>query len=291
MPTSGGRAYEVLIVGADTDAVNIIAEGLRSLEMAALPQAEKTFDVSVIVSNGLTQATRYARNIVLVTTGIDSLRSPHISYAHNTYAQPQLVLHVRASSASQLRRYINNNVRAIEHLLVIQELNNGIATLQDKHNRQAEQLVRGLFGVRLWVPEDLTKWKRGKDFVWLSNNSVQGMQNICVYRYQGKQRPAEAMITVRDSVMRLNMPGEADGAYMTTVRSSIVTRMTSRGQTEMHGLWKMQGDFMGGPFVSLSMPQGDSTLVVEAFVYAPEMKKRSLVRRLEASLHTLKIED
>jgi hypothetical protein len=48
---------------------------------------------------------------------------------------------------------------------------------------------------------------------------------------------------------------------------------------------------MGGPFVSLSMPQGDSTLVVEAFVYAPEMKKRSLVRRLEASLHTLKIED
>ena len=48
MPTSGGRAYEVLIVGADTDAVNIIAEGLRSLEMAALPQAEKTFDVSVI---------------------------------------------------------------------------------------------------------------------------------------------------------------------------------------------------------------------------------------------------
>jgi hypothetical protein len=52
----------------------------------------------------------------------------------------------------------------------------------------------------------------------------------------------------------------------------------------------MQGEAMGGPFVSLSTRYGDSTLVVEAFVYAPETEKRRMVRRLEASLHTLNIE-
>jgi hypothetical protein len=49
----------------------------------------------------------------------------------------------------------------------------------------------------------------------------------------------------------------------------------------------MKGDAMGGPFVSRS--HIDSTnhriVVKEAFVYAPERKKRNLIRQIEAAIY------
>ena len=275
----------------------MVAGSLRDLKMEGLPQQEAVFDVSTIVSDGLTQATRYARNIVMVTTGIDSLKHATVSYQQNTYARPQLILHLRVASTSLLRPTLLYYVRAIERQLVLQELNNGIALLRDKHNKAAEAMVREMFGVRLWVPEDLNKWKRGQDFLWLSNDAARGMQNICIYRYAGNVLTREQAIAKRDSMMKLNLPGESEGSYMKTAPYPAVavdnhSEKTPDGirPTELRGLWEMQGEAMGGPFVSLSTRYGDSTLVVEAFVYAPETEKRRMVRRLEASLHTLNIE-
>lgn len=290
MPTSGGRAYEVLVMGSDTAAVATVAEALRNLTMMALPQQESTFDVSAIVSDGLSQATRYARNIVMVTVGGDSLKVPRVTYAHNTYARPQLLLHLRAASNEQLEAYIKYNVRALERHLVLQELNNGIARLRERHNNRVETLAKSMFRVRLWAPDDLTKWKVGKDFLWISNDATQGMQSLCLYRYKGHLGSEAEAIAKRDSFMKANIPGEDEGTYMTTAAASVWAQRVDKNKTEMRGLWEMHGDAMGGPFVSLSQQSGDSVIVAEAFVYAPEMKKRNIIRRLEASLRTIKIE-
>ena len=175
--------------------------------------------------------------------------------------------------------------------LVLQELNNGIARLRENHGQRSGKLVQSMFGVRLWVPEDLTRWKCGEDFLWLSNDAAQGMQNICIYRYAGTNLSQAEAIEKRDSVMRVNMKGEAEDTYMTTTAASM-KRLSLRGKSllELRGLWEMHADAMGGPFVSLLTPKGDSTLVAEAFIYAPGMKKRNLMRRLEACLNTLKTE-
>jgi hypothetical protein len=53
----------------------------------------------------------------------------------------------------------------------------------------------------------------------------------------------------------------------------------------------MQGDRMGGPFVSHSRVDeaNGRVIVAEAFVYAPESLKRDLIRRMEAALYTLQL--
>ena len=70
------------------------------------------------------------------------------------------------------------------------------------------------------------------------------------------------------------------------------------------GLWDMKGDAMGGPYLMKVLPMSkgkivtprsyyrqptriDSRIVVIAFVYAPEMKKRNLTKQLEATLSTI----
>ena len=61
----------------------------------------------------------------------------------------------------------------------------------------------------------------------------------------------------------------------------------------MRGLWKMVGDLMGGPFVSIArVDEANGRIVVaEGFVYAPETKKRNFIRKLEAALYTLRLSD
>jgi len=93
----------------------------------------------------------------------------------------------------------------------------------------------------------------------------------------------------RDSVMRVNIKGETDKMYMTTAKDGLRFLDMGQGQTLTRGLWEMKDDSMGGPFVERTVFLGDRTLVAEAFVYAPESKKRNLIRELEAVLNSIKI--
>ena len=93
--------------------------------------------------------------------------------------------------------------------------------------------------------------------------------------------------------MKANIPGAREGMYMTTADSIFVDvkNINVRGEYafEARGLWEMEGDMMGGPFVSharVDRPNG-RVVVVEGFIYSPKGLKRDLMRKMEASLYTL----
>ena len=291
LPHSGGSAYEVLVSGEDEDAVKTVADLLRSVPVEGLPQVEAAYQVSTANGRDLTQATRYARCIVRVD--VDSLKygATRIRYEKNVYAEPQLLIYIGAPGKRQLEAAAKAKLGSLAALIDRAEINAEIARLRDHHNQAAEKRVEKLFGCKLWVSEDLAKSKEGKDFLWLSNDAARGMQNICAYRYKatGALTPQEAH-GKRDSVMRANIKGETSEMWMTTAKSGLVYSSTvERGDSLLvvKGLWEMRGDAMGGPFVSHSVRKGEWVVTVEAFVYAPEMEKKRLMRRLQAALYTL----
>jgi hypothetical protein len=57
---------------------------------------------------------------------------------------------------------------------------------------------------------------------------------------------------------------------------------------ELRGLWEMQNDFMGGPFISHSYLdiRNNRVLVIEAFVYNPRSEKRNYLRQTESILYS-----
>ena len=121
------------------------------------------------------------------------------------------------------------------------------------------------------------------------------MVNICMYTYpyEGPQTfNKQYVLAKRDSVMKANIPGSKPHMYMATdTMCTFVRPITVRGQyaMEIRGLWEMENDGMGGPFVSHSRVDTakNEVVVVEGFVYAPEKMKRGLIRRVEGSLYTL----
>ena len=69
------------------------------------------------------------------------------------------------------------------------------------------------------------------------------------------------------------------------------TEFRERYMQEVRGLWSMENDMMGGPFVSHSVVDevNNRVIVVEAFLFAPSRKKGDLMRKLEASLFSLRL--
>ena len=94
--------------------------------------------------------------------------------------------------------------------------------------------------------------------------------------------------------MKANIPGAREGMYMAT--DSLMTDvrpLNVQGEyaLEARGLWRMKGDFMGGPYVSHTRldEKNQRIITAEIFVYSPDKMKRNLVRQMEASLYTLKL--
>lgn len=282
LPKSGGRPFEVLVVG-DRDS---LLRKVLSADVEGLPQSEPSFDVSATDSAHFAGALRLARSIVTVNIDPNLYTATRIRYEKNVYAKPQIMVYIGAPSTKVLAQGLAAQAPMLRQLLNRFEANAAIALLSHKRNIEAEKTIGKLFGVEMWIPMDMVSSKQGKDFLWLSNNSPTGMQNIVIYRSSAPQS-TNHYIHLRDSVMRLHIKGETDAMFMRTVKATVTGSLTKeKGHTIMvhKGLWEMEGDDMGGPFIAHT--QGH--LTVEAFVFAPGMKKRNLLRRTEAALYTLK---
>ena len=293
LPKSGGRPYEVLLVADGDGAAGRLLEKGLSKDVPGLPQREPMFDVSLTDSARFGQNLRLARNIVVVNTDADLFTAVRVRYEKNVWAKPQMVVYVNAPSLADVRRALPTVVRQVSGLLTRAEMNAEMAKLNSAHNDEASVRVGGMFGYGIKIPADMKSSKRGKHFVWFSNNAASGMKNVCVYSYPGMNLDAGRALAARDSVMRANIPGERQGMYMQTAWRTVesgVVKENGRTMMVCRGLWEMHGDAMGGPFVSHSVVDTANRRVVvaEAFIYAPDIKKRNLMRQVEAALYTLK---
>ena len=94
-------------------------------------------------------------------------------------------------------------------------------------------------------------------------------------------------------VMKDNVPGMVDNSYM-TISSEITPGLSTmkyknRNFMEMRGLWEVQNDFMGGPFVIHVFHDKNNPgqlIVVEGFVYAPRYDKRDYIRQVESIMYS-----
>ena len=281
LPRSGGRPFEVLLAG---DRDSTVYQELDA-DVEGLPQSEPSFDISSLQGEDIGQALRLSHLIVKVSINPQVFTATRIRYAKNVDAEPQMVVYIGSPSVQALKADMPKLGPQLRMLLNRAELNNQILRLREKHNIKMEEEIRRRFGIDLWIPVDMTSSKKGKDFLWPSNNATTGMQNICIY-----------FGTNRDSVMKANIKGETDDMYMATVHESVRrTRERTKSGTRLitKGLWEMEGDAMGGPFISHTLDDSirHRVITVEGFVYAPEMKKRNLMRQLEAVLYTLKVKE
>ena len=299
-PMASGRPYEVLVV---LDKATWNAPAGRALfdildtDVPCLPQSERSFHITQIEPKDLNANFSIFRNIIQVNIDKTQYSRTGMRFMRNKFAMDQIVLTINSPSQDDLRQFCIDHKQEVIDFLTRSEMNRLIKELEKKHSKVTCDLAWQIFACSFYAPKELTSYKKGEYFFWTSNNTASGLENICMYSYpyEGPETfTKEYMTNKRDSVMKVNLPGEKPGMYMKTDTLCTMIKpivVHKRYAMEMRGLWYMEHDCMGGPFVSHSRidTETNRVVVVEGFVYAPEKMKRGLIRRLEGSLYTLQL--
>lgn len=301
MPNASGLPYEMLVVMDDAQWERPVGRALFNVldtDVPGLPQSERSFRITRVEPSGMnSNMFRIMRNIIKVDIQKDRYTQPKFKFARDVYSHPQMMMTLQAPDEASLAQYIEENAQSIIDFFTKSEMNREISNLREQHNPMVSNLAKELLGVDIWVPFEIDNYKKGKDFLWASTNTGKKDMSIVLYSYPYTDTNTftlEYFLNKRDSVMKVNIPGGPEGSYMTTQRDYVyVEDATVHGKYAQvaRGLWKVQGDRMGGPFVSHSRVDevNGRVIVAEAFVYAPETLKRDLIRRMEAALYTLQL--
>ena len=300
MPNATGLPYEMLVVMDDAQWDRPLGRAVFNVldtDVPGLPQSERSFRISRVAPDGFnSNMFKIMRNVIKVDIQ-DIYTQPKFKFARNVYSYPQMIMTLQAPDEESLTEYINNNRQSIIDFFTKAEMNREIENLRERHNPEVSRLAEEILDVDIWVPWELNKFKKGKDFLWASTNVGKKDMNLVLYSYPYTDKNTftlDYFLKKRDSVMKANIPGGPKGSYMTTNHDYVyVEDGTVRGKYAQiaRGLWRVQGDRMGGPFVSHSrVDEANGRIVVaEAFIYAPESLKRDLLRRMEAALYTLQL--
>lgn len=301
-PTSSGRPYEVLVVIDDSLWQRPAGRALFDVldtDIPGLPQPERSFRISQTSPQRLNRILNIFRNIIKVEIDPKQYTQTKFKYVRDLYASPQVVMTIQSPDEEDFARFVERHSDVIIDFFIKVEMNRLINELEKKHSVVTANLAREIFQCELWAPSEIKSYKKGKNFFWTSSNGATSMVNICMYSYpyEGPQTfNKQYVLAKRDSVMKANIPGSLPNMYMATdTLCTSVRPIVVRGQyaMETRGLWQMENDGMGGPFVSHSRVDtvSNTVIVVEGFVYAPEKMKRGLIRRVEGSLYTLCLPD
>lgn len=299
-PVASGRPYEVLVVLDDQTWQEPSGRALFDIldtDVPGLPQSERSFRISQTDPKHFDQALQIFRNIIQVNIDPKQFTRTGMRFTRDKYAMDQIVLTINSPSKEDFKNFCVEHRQEVVDFLTRTEMNRLIKELEQKYSKVTYDLAWQIFTCKFYAPKELTSYKKGDHFLWTSNNTASGLENICMYSYpyEGPQTfTKEYILHKRDSVMQKNLPGEKPGMYMqtdtlcTVIKPIVVHNMYAM---EARGLWIMKGDCMGGPFVSHSRVDTETgrVVVVEGFVYAPEKMKRGLMRRLEGSLYTLQL--
>jgi len=298
-PTSSGNPYEVMVVAEDSVWNGYVGSSIQRIldtPLKGLPQDEEMFHRSHISHAHYDNITNLFRNIILID--IDKEHTvPRIRLERDVHSTPQLIVKITGPNQREVSMHITEHTKAIQDLITVEEINRQAYDIIDCHNIKFDKMVNEMFGCHFYIPADIKKVIPGKDFIWATNGTITGIQNIVIYSLPYvtermlEKRPYMAL---RDTVMKHNLPGEKPGMYMETNHDYVWTKnilVQNKYAFEARGLWQMHNDAMGGPFVSHSRIDtiNNRVIVVEGFVYAPEKMKRTMIRRLEAALYTLQL--
>lgn len=293
--------YELLIVGdkgwLDTTNGTVFMENINP-EMQGLPQSEPCFKVLSINPHAFKKSYRSFANIIVFE--IDSkYKKAEMKTAYDVYARPQTVMYLTAPDGRAMADLAEDKGYHITDVFVRSELKRERGYLEKRHSSTVLNQVKTQFGCSLYVPEEINAVKTGADFMWASSNTEDNRLNICVYSYPftaEEDFSVERFVAHRDTFMQRNIRGGEFDQYMSMNRNLVFSRnITCNGHfvQEVRGLWRMENDMMGGPFVSYTQVDTltNRVIVTEGFVYAPEKKKRQYIRELEAALQTLDMTD
>ncbi len=297
-PKSNGGRLDIIVVAEEAIWTDIAGETLRKYFAKAqpgLPQGEALFNVRQVTPKQFNKLLRHSRNLIFLE--IDS-GAADLDYKRNVYAKPQLVAKISAQSERDLAKFINQKGKKMATTFRDSEVRHWTKKIIVKSQPLPNTLKQ--HNVSMQIPPQFELEIEQENLLVFWNKTLKSDQGILIHFAPISDDEVilgNDIIPLRDSLTELYVPGDREGSYM-VVEDYIpptVSQTEIDGQfaLETRGLWRTEGDFMGGAFISYTVYDEihNQRITLDAFLYAPELKKRNLMLELEVVLKTLEIEN
>lgn len=306
---STGSSNEILVVTNDKETwLGAPGDSIRAFfgaEFPGLSQPEPMFDLVNIAAGDLNDLFKKYHNILIVEINPQADGAMSES-KKNLWAEPQMIIKLSApdlpSFYSEFERNRETYLRYFvelerERTLVLQRMSSDIKLARTVENK---------FGISLPIPGGFYLAKEGPDFAWLRHKVTKAKQDVelSIMIYSMPYRDTlvfdpRHIIQWRNTITLEHIPGPSPGSFMKISQQFIppvfdtVAGFPGGFAVETRGLWEVENDFMGGPFVSYTFADTlrHNVITLDGYVYYPNNDKRDYLRQMEAIFYGAKLSE
>ena len=299
---STGATSEIMVVVQNEDQwTGRIGDSLRSFFLDyqyGLPQPESRNELKHIKAAGFTDL--FKKHKAIIEVDIDpSLEKAVAETAEDMWASPQRYIKISAPNITSWVELFDKQKEVYQQWFNKVEHQRILNVFHGTIDQGVSDTIAKRFGFSMIVPQGFYIAVDKPDFMWLRKELERSSADIVLYQVPYKdtlQFEPQSLVAMRNMMMQQNIPGPTEGSYMSTEMEFVPPLVTTVNDfpagyaKEMRGMWKMENDFMGGPFVSYTFADDHTGNLVtaEGFYYEPNQKKRNMLLQLESILYSLK---
>ncbi|HEY9113534.1 MAG TPA: DUF4837 family protein, partial [Bacteroidales bacterium] len=262
-----------------------------------LNQAETTFKLSHITAGSFSELLQKHRNLIIVNID-DKAPKASIESINDYWAAPQQIFRITAPSVEAFVEVFEANATTIIRKFNESERNRIISVFKTAAGNKAIDQIRKDAGLTFVVPADYFVAKSEPGFMWVRKEAAEYSQGFVIIseEYQDTAQFSTASILSRTNrFLKQFVPGSVDSSYMIIDDVSLEPMVSLASDflveyaVEIRGLWKVENDFMGGPFVSYTFvnPNNNKIITLYGYVYKPNKEKRDLLKQVEAIMYSV----
>lgn len=294
---SNGRMNTINVVMESDQWKGDVGDSLRGIlttPTLGLPTDEPLFTIkqlNVVTFKGFHKEKRLLLEIAYADNS-------QITIEKDVYAVPQTVVKVFGKNDAEIAALLSTNEERIVSALKSQELQERQRRISK--NLQTVDSMKRTLGVSFKFPQAYRYAAQNPDFFWMTKDLKIGEMNIMVYEVplatiDQDTNTIARIIRMRDSVGSRRIPVD-NGRFITQTDFAPYLHKTSldgKSTWETRGLWEVDGQSMGGPFVNYAIQDKvrNRYVILEGFIHSPSLDKRDNMLELDAILRTAKLEN
>ena len=279
------------------DKVGDTVRSLFAAPVEGFSTDEPIFSIHQMPPGVFTDFARNSRNVLIVQKGDTNIAG----VTQDEYAAPQQVAVITGTNEAEIIRLLKENAPSLIANFKKHELEENLNRLSQTASK--EKALEEEFGISLTLPSNYKITTQRDNFFWIKRQIKNYEAGIFVYEVPINKVPNDstrvnALINIQDAVGKANVPGrDPETMYMQTEKafapSIYETTIDNRFAIESKGLWEMKNFLMGGPYVSyfIADEANKRYIVVQGFVFAPQIDKRDYMFELETIAKSIKFKE
>jgi len=223
----------------------------------------------------------------------------HSAVGYNKWANGQLMIYLFANGKEDLQEQIAKNFSSIAKKVNEFDEEKIFSTVYVKgSNSDLSNRFKEMYSATLDIPTDYFSAIQQDKTMWLRRETDIVSMNIMITEVPYKseaQLTKDGIKAVRNSLGKKYVSSDEEGSYMVTNDEDLPMFINSKNigsayGIEARGIWEMENDFMGGPFIHYAILSPDKKRIIymDGFIHAPSKEKRKYMQYLEVIFNSFK---